>query len=196
MSPLNIHPEEVAPVSKKKNGNKTLKVFLGIGVLIAIPVIGSTFAATININSGGTVQFAQGSSSTAACDEELTTSATSAYLSGSFKLKTVTISGIDLTSGCEGKTLIVSVDNANSEADISTGVKQVSVTIPGTVSSSATELTNITAGFTTSFTNASGASYQSGGSAVAYDEAGKIVITITTPALASSSVTKILVQSS
>jgi hypothetical protein len=199
MSPLNIHPEELAPVSKKKS-NKTLKAFLGIGVLVAIPVIGSTFAATININSSGTVQFAQGSSATAACDTALTTAATSSYLTVSsttaFYLKTITISDIDLTSGCEGKTLVLSVDSSNSEVDISTGVKQVSFTIPATAGSSTTALTNVTSGFTAAMSNSSGAAYKTDSVAVPYDEAGKIVVTITSPILASSSVTKFLVQSS
>ena len=198
MSPLNIHPEEVAPVARKKS-NKTLKVFLGIGVLIAIPVIGSTFAATININNSGTVQFAQGSSATAACDTSLTTAATSSYLTVSgttaFYLKTITISDIDLTSGCEGKSLVLSVDSSNSEVNISDGVKQVSFTIPSLATSSATALTGVTSGFTAVLTNASGTSYSTSPT-VAYDEGGKIVVTITDPVLASSSVTKFLVQSS
>jgi hypothetical protein len=199
MSPLNIHPEEVAPVSKKKK-SKTLKVMLGLAALVLIPVIGTTFAATIGINGGGanTVQFAQGSIATAGCDAAMTVSATSAYLSGAFKLGTITVSGIDLTSGCEGKTLVVSVDVGSAEANIIGTTKQISFTIPSVATSTATLLTGITTGFTAVMTNASGAPYETA-TPIAYDEAAKIVIGFTTPAdslIASDTVLKFLIQSS
>jgi hypothetical protein len=129
MSPLNIHPEEVAPVSKKKNGNKTLKVFLGIGVLIAIPVIGSTFAATIGINGGGanTVEFAQGDIDTAACDNVITISATSRWSAGAFVLDEITLDNFDF-SACDGKTLIISA--------VEVAGVEVGLTVDGAVSPS------------------------------------------------------------
>jgi hypothetical protein len=67
MSPLNIHPEEeVAVPKKKKKQNKALKVMLGIAALVAVPVVGSTLAGTITVNTGGNVNFGQGSASAAA----------------------------------------------------------------------------------------------------------------------------------
>jgi hypothetical protein len=194
MSPLNIHPEEVAPVSKKKNGNKTLKVFLGIGVLIAIPVIGTTFAATIGINGGGanTVQFAQGSIATAACDDEITTQATSEF-STTFKLKTIVLGGVDLST-CKGKTITVSVATGNSEATLITSgtVKQLSFKIPATVSGTleATDLSPAT-GFAATIKAANG-----GDLTALTDTEAKLTITISTLLLDSSAVDKILVQSS
>jgi len=191
MSPLNIHPEEVAPTAKKKS-NKTLKVFLGIGVLIAIPVIGSTFAATININNSGTVQFAQGSSATAACDTAITTAATSEF-STSFKLKTIILTDVDLTT-CKGKTMTVSVATGNSEATlISSGsVKQLSFKIPQTVSGNlaAADLSPAS-GFTATITAADGTTLTA-----LTDTEAKLTISITTLLLESSAVDKILVQSS
>jgi hypothetical protein len=198
MSPLNIHPEEAVNVPKKKK-NKTLKVMLGIAALVAVPVVGTTLAASIAINSGGNVNFGQGTATTAACDTAITTAASSSYASSAFKLKTITLSDIDLTSSpnCAGRTFIVSVDGGSgTEVDISSGVSEVSFTIPATATSSATALTNVTSGFTAVMTNASGSSYQSGGTPVAYDTTAKIVITITTPVFASTSVSKFLVQSS
>lgn len=195
MSPLNIYPEEVMAAPKKRK-SKTLKVMLGIGVLILVPVIGSTFAASIAINSSAPVQFAQGSIATAGCDSDLTVKATSAYLSGAFKLGTITISDIDLTTGCEGKTLVVSVDVNTAEADIITNVKQISFTIPSTVTAGGTVLTNITSDFTAVLSNAAGNPYSS---SVAYNDAAKIVIGFSTPAnslIDSADVDKFLVQSS
>jgi hypothetical protein len=194
MSPLNIHPEEVAPVSKKKK-SKTLKVFLGIGVLVAIPVIGTTFAATIGINGGGanTVEFAQGSIATAACDATLNVRANSVYAT-SFKLSSITISGIDLAApGCNGKTLVVSVDDGGTEQAVITGVTQISVTLPAGTGSAGSETVAdgttspaTTSGFTSSLTVASGV--------------GSLVISIDTPAtnslINSDTIDKFLIQSS
>jgi hypothetical protein len=201
MSPLNIHPEEEVAVPKKKK-NKSLKVMLGIAALVAVPVVGTTLAASIGINSGGNVNFGQGSVATAACDDAITTEASSSYetvsSTAAFYLKTITLSGIDLTSGkCAGKSFIVSVDGGSgTEVNISTGVKQVSFTIPGTAGAASTDLTGVTSGFTAVMTNASGAQYKTNSTAVAYDDAAKIIITITAPIFASASVTKFLVQSS
>jgi hypothetical protein len=110
------------------------------------------------------------------------------------------LSGIDLStagSNCAGKTFIVSVDDGTgNEAAISSGVTQVSFTIPETADSGPTELTNVTSGFDVVMTNASGSSYKSGSPAVAYDDEATIEITIGTPFLASTSVFTFLIQSS
>jgi hypothetical protein len=111
MSPLNIHPEENVDTSKKKKSNKMLKVLLGIGVLVLVPVIGSTLAANISINSDADVQFAQGQQATTGCDQTITISATSDYSSGAYVLGTVTLSEFDFTD-CTGKTIILSAANS------------------------------------------------------------------------------------
>ena len=108
--------------------NKKAIAFLAAGlILIAIPVIGTTLAGTITINSGTAVQFAQGSITTATCDADIIVSATSTY-SDNFYLKTITLSGINLVSGCEGKTLTVSAATTASPS------------IPGTISSGVTDI--------------------------------------------------------
>ena len=188
MSPLNIHPEETAPASKKKN-NKNLKIFLGIGALIAIPVIGSTLAANITLSGSGgaaAVQFAQGSIETAQCDETLTVKGASVYVSGTFKLGKITISDIDLTSsGCAGKTLVASVDVSSNEADLITGTKQISITLPGTPVVDGNTNPAVTSGFSASLAVTS--------------EVGELVIEFTTPSdslISSADVDKFLIQSS
>jgi hypothetical protein len=117
MSPLNIHAEEVTPVSKKKS-NRNLKVFLGIAVLIAIPVIGSTFAATIAVNTGGAVEFGQGVTQSTACDSAVTVLPTASFANSAsidtatvFSLSTIRIS--EIASTCNDRTFTVKVyDNA------------------------------------------------------------------------------------
>ena len=135
MSSLNLEQHEPAPAKKKNNRN--LKIFLGIGALIAVPAIGTTLAASITINTAGTpVQFGQGITMTAACQSTgITLIPSAAYvnaannatdtvstLATSFKLSTVAIAG--LTSACEGKYFTIKVyDNqsATGPLTVSTG---------------------------------------------------------------------------
>ena len=51
-----------------KGEKKTLKLLFGIGALVGIIAIGSTLAASINLNGGGPVEFGQGVAQTVACD--------------------------------------------------------------------------------------------------------------------------------
>ena len=104
MSPLNIHPEEDRAATKKKN-NKVLKALLGISALIAVPVIGTTLAATITI-SPGTVQFGQGYATAAACDDSIIVTPNAIFdeQNNQFELGSVTISDLNATD-CAEKTL-------------------------------------------------------------------------------------------
>jgi len=205
MSPLNIHPEEeIAVPKKKKKQNKTLKVLLGIGVLVAVPIVGTTLAGTITVNTGGSVNFGQGSATAAACDSALTISATSAYTSSAFLVKTISISGIDLkesggsdNSGgsCLGKTLIVSADVSGAEDEISGSDTQISFSLPSASGNAATMIAPASGVTAVLYKGATGTTtYASGGGDL--DEAGRVLITIATPVLTSSTVTKFLVQSS
>ena len=178
--------------------NKKAIAFLAAGlILIAIPVIGTTLAGTITINSGTAVQFAQGSITTATCDADITVSATSTY-SDNFYLKTITLSGINLVSGCEGKTLTVSAATTASPSipgTISSGVTDIAFTIPATVGSASTLVTGLPAGITATagMVNGSALAYKTG---VAYDAFGSITLTVTTPTLLTSTVSKFLIQAS
>ena len=182
--------------------NKKAIGFLAAGlILIAIPVIGTTLAGTITINSGSTgVQFAQGSIQTATCDSDITVSATSTY-SDNFYLKTITLSGINLVSGCEGKTLTVSAATTASPSipgTISSGVTDISFRIPLAADTTSTPVTGLPAGITATagMVNASGSAYKSASTAVPYDTAGSITLTATTPTLLTSTVSKFLIQAS
>jgi hypothetical protein len=181
--------------------NKKAIGFLAAGsILIALPIIGTTLAGTITINSGTAVQFAQGSITTATCDAAITVSATSTY-SDDFYLKTITLSGINLVSGCEGKTLTVSAATTATPSipgTISSGVTDIAFTIPATVGSASTLVTGLPAGITATsgMVNASGAAYKSATTAVNYDAAGSITLTVTTPTLLTSTVSKFLIQAS
>ena len=95
--------------SSKKINSKT-KILFGVGLLILIPVIGSTLAASITLNSGSSIQFGQGVSQAVACDTDgvtITPSASFANSSGAgqFNLGTVVISGI--ADNCASKNFIL-----------------------------------------------------------------------------------------
>jgi hypothetical protein len=113
MSSLNLEQHEPAPAKKKNNRN--LKIFLGIGALIAVPAIGTTLAASITVN-GGSVQFGQGISQAVACDPSVTLTPASSFsnqsdtptVSSTFKLGQITLSNVDNSSGaCSGKTFSI-----------------------------------------------------------------------------------------
>jgi hypothetical protein len=185
----------------KKFLNKKAIGFLAAGsILIAIPIIGTTLAGTITINTGTAVQFAQGSITTATCDAAITISATSTY-SNDFYLKTITLSGINLVSGCEGKTLTVSAATTASPSipgTISSGVTDIAFTIPLAADTTSTPVAGLPAGITATagMVNASGFAYKSASTAVPYDAAGSITLTVTTPTLLTSTVSKFLIQAS
>jgi hypothetical protein len=109
MSPLNIHPEEDRAVTKKKN-NKVLKVLLGISALIAVPVIGTTLAASITIGTGP-IQFGQGVQQAVTCDSGVTVTPTAGFTNvnggGTFSLLSIAVTEID--SACDGKTFTLKV---------------------------------------------------------------------------------------
>jgi hypothetical protein len=113
MSPLNIHPEEAVNVPKKKK-NKTLKVMLGIAALVAVPVVGTTLAASIAINSDEGVQFGQGVTLAAACDNAITLTPAASFVNtdNAFKLATIAISNLDGVE-CAGKTLTIKALKSN-----------------------------------------------------------------------------------
>jgi hypothetical protein len=118
MSPMNIHPEENVASPKKKN-NKMLKVMLGIGALVLVPVIGTTLAGSINVTGGteNAAVFGQGIRSAVACDADVNLKASARYVYGSYKLDTVTVENLD-GSACEGAILELSAAD-NGDTDIS-----------------------------------------------------------------------------
>jgi hypothetical protein len=106
MSLLNFEPSN--PL--RKGSKKPFKLILGIGALVGTIALGSTLAASINLNSGGPVEFGQGVTQTTACDDEITLTPYSSFINadggGSFMGTRIVISGVDSsTEGCSGKNL-------------------------------------------------------------------------------------------
>ena len=113
MSLLNFEPS-----SPLRNGSKKpFKLILGIGALIGTVLLGSTLAASINLNSGGPVEFGQGVTQTTACDNGVEVTPISSFVNsdggGDFKFSAITLSDLDGTDqaesspGCAGKTFTI-----------------------------------------------------------------------------------------
>lgn len=101
---------------------KPLKVLLGIGGLAAVVAITSTLAANININSGP-VEFGQGVSQTAACDDQITVTPYSTFINdsstGTHMLTSIKVSGIDSSQDkCSGKIFVIKAYGEDSQLDL------------------------------------------------------------------------------
>ena len=88
---------------------KRSKFIFGAVILLALPLIATTLAASITINSCSTVQFGQGVIQATTCDSAITITASSSFTNssgaGSFNLDTVTVSGI--ANACSGNTFTI-----------------------------------------------------------------------------------------
>lgn len=141
----------------------------------------TTLASNININSSGTVEFGQGMTLTAACSgaSVLTVTPTASFVnvsgSGSFYLKTITVSGIP--GGCAGADFNISVYDSTTSTALSMF----------NVSSKVATIWN-NAGTFQAGTGSTGLSVSSG--------SGSFVVTFTDPVALASNVAKLSLQSS
>ena len=82
---------------------KRKRVFIGAALLLIVPYIGSTLAATVQISgTGGTtaIEFGQGSQVAITCDTTITSEINEAWYATSsiFRVDTVVLSGVDVRS--------------------------------------------------------------------------------------------------
>jgi hypothetical protein len=75
MSLLNFDNSESTPSRSKK----PLKLIIGVGALVGVIALGSTLAASINLNSGAPVEFGQGVSMATSCDNDITVTPQQSY---------------------------------------------------------------------------------------------------------------------
>ena len=103
MSLLNFNDNS----SNLKGEKKTLRLLFGIGALIGVIALGSTLAASINLNSGNPVEFGQGVAQTVACDSDgITLVPYSTFINdeenSTFYFSSIQVS--DVSSNCAGIT--------------------------------------------------------------------------------------------
>ena len=102
---------------KHSGSKKPLKLILGIGALVGTIALGSTLAASINLNSGDPVEFGQGVAQTTACDDQVKVTPVSSFSNSEesgFKFTAITLSELDGTiqedstdKGCASKTFTI-----------------------------------------------------------------------------------------
>jgi hypothetical protein len=193
MAPLNIHAEEsVAPKRKK---NKTLKILLGIGALVAIPVISTTLAGTVTINSNSSIQFGQGVVSTATCDDAITVSLDSVFLSGSFVLENINLSNLNTTPtssevGCGGKYLKIRAYNASNQLVVIDSAATTNTLIVFQIPTSGTTQPNPATSNTSAVTTITGWTSEQGAAT------DTLVLNINGTQPAAGSIAKITIESS
>ena len=89
---------------------KSLKFILGVCATIIAVILGTTFAANINLNAGGAVEFGQGVSQATACDSNIVITPFSSFANaegdGAFKLETIRVSDINLVA-CAGNDFVI-----------------------------------------------------------------------------------------
>ena len=97
---------------------KSLGLILGVALVAGVMTVGSTLAASVTIGSGA-ITFGQGVAQAAACDSSITLTPGAGFVNdedaGSFKLATITVSGVDL--GCDGKTFIIKAWDNSASSD-------------------------------------------------------------------------------
>lgn len=174
----NYSDDPVESETSKDSVFSKLFSFVGIAALL---VIGSTFAANINLNSGQNVEFGQGVSVATTCDNSITvtpySSFTNASGGGNFYFSSFKLSGVDVNS-CNGATFAIKVYDS-------------STAIPLTLFGTSNQVLITDSG--TAFSLNSG---QSGLSLSDTGTIGSATINISSPLALASSVSKITLESS
>jgi alpha-tubulin suppressor-like RCC1 family protein len=157
MSLLRFRDNESGSTKSKRS----FKVILGIGALVGVIALGSTLAASINLNSGAPVEFGQGVAQTTACDNNILVTPFGRFINatgeGSFMFAGITLSNLDTTSeGCAGKSFSI---EAFGQSGSSLATYSISIGSDGSFASGDGELTNqgsqgSTSGVTLTFTTA------------------------------------------
>jgi hypothetical protein len=108
------------PAAQRKRRKAPL-ILAGIGLIALVPVVGSTFAANISINSDAAIEFGQGNQAVTACDNSITVTPQAAYLPASSSW-TLSIDLSDIAAACDGKSFTVTAWDAENELETETFV--------------------------------------------------------------------------
>ena len=94
---------------KRTGEKKTLSIILGIGALVGVIALGSTLAASINLNSNNPVEFGQGVAQATACDDSVVVTPQSTFFNGEEDAGFIfsSFSVTDVSSACNGKVFTI-----------------------------------------------------------------------------------------
>ena len=134
MSILNLN----SPQGRGPRGKKTTKIWMGVGLLVAVLGVGSTFASTITINPAGSTEFGQGVETTVYCGKDaqtLVVAPVSGYKNdsgedgkGTFYLSGFLVSKIP--AACDGVNFVISMyDDATTSTPIEIATKSGSAAL-------------------------------------------------------------------
>ncbi len=130
------------PVNSGFGGGRKYKskIIFGVSILAFVPVLMSTFAASVTVGNGN-LEFGQGTQQAVACDQKIYIALGEEWhgaptpedsSAGYFRVRTVTVSNVDLAN-CAGKKLRVRLINGESK-EIGIGsvpeAKVIQVTLP------------------------------------------------------------------
>jgi hypothetical protein len=128
--------------------HRTKKIIAGLLIATIGPLIATTLAASVSINSGANLEFGQGSQAAVACDSAITSAITESWSSGStttfFRVATISLTGLD-TTACAGKNLKISLLGVTGTALTVTGAA-TSITVALTDASGSLSVGSLAAG--------------------------------------------------
>ena len=107
MSLLNFDSKDNQPTRNRKS----LKLVLAVGTLVGVVALGSTLAASINLNDGGPVEFGQGVNQTTACDSQIIVTPFSSF-DNSYGVQEFVLSSIeisDIANACAPKRFKINI---------------------------------------------------------------------------------------
>ena len=132
MSILNLN----APQGRAPRNKKSTKIWLGVGLLVAVLGIGTTFAANIVLNGGSNTESGQGVQSIVFCggsSQTITATPFSAYKnkynSTGFNLTSIKVTGIP--KACDDTDFIISVYPTPAWGDYSSSTDPLSISGTG-----------------------------------------------------------------
>ena len=134
MSILNLN----APQGRAPRNKKSTKIWLGVGLLVAVLGIGTTFAANIVLNGGSNTESGQGVQSIVFCggsSQTITATPFSAYKnkynSAGFNLTSIKVTGIP--KACDNTDFIISVYPTAAYGDYSSSTDPLSISGTGMI---------------------------------------------------------------
>lgn len=119
MAQHTIIVESASQPAAQRKRRKAPMILAGIGLIALVPVVGSTFAANISINSDAPIEFGQGNQSVTACDNTVTVTPEATYAPGAGTWS-LAIDLADIDAACNGKVFTVTAWDSENDLEVET----------------------------------------------------------------------------
>lgn len=117
MAQHTIIVESASQPAAQRKRRKAPIILAGIGLIALVPVVGSTFAASITLNSGSDIEFGQGNQATVTCDSDGITVTPVATFDPATDQWSYLVQVTGISDACDGETLTVKAWDADSAVD-------------------------------------------------------------------------------